>query len=154
MQHCFHFSRKSLRFLGSAMGIAIADRKNRCDLLRFRCAKFLFQSNSRQLKSVSVTATIIVINSDRIKVGNGNWKSVIWKTQASLRQLVPYLPIPRVRRRGQKGMLHRGFLKDFKGLFFSQKGAVLPPPPRFPPTMPLEMKSLPNDPKLRRAKWG
>ena len=31
MQHCFLLSRKSLRFLGSAMGIAIANRKNRCD---------------------------------------------------------------------------------------------------------------------------
>ena len=31
MQHCFLLSRKSLRFQGSAMGIAIANRKNRCD---------------------------------------------------------------------------------------------------------------------------
>ena len=31
MQHYFLLSRKSLRFLGSAMGIAIANRKNRCD---------------------------------------------------------------------------------------------------------------------------
>ena len=31
MQHCFLLSWKSQRFLGSAMGIAIADRKNRCD---------------------------------------------------------------------------------------------------------------------------
>ena len=31
MQHCFLLFRKSLRFLGSAMGIAIANRKNRCD---------------------------------------------------------------------------------------------------------------------------
>ena len=31
MQHCFALSRKSLRFLWSAMGIAIANRKNRCD---------------------------------------------------------------------------------------------------------------------------
>ena len=31
MQHCFPLSRKSLRFLGSATGIAIANRKNRCN---------------------------------------------------------------------------------------------------------------------------
>ena len=31
MQHCFLLSRKSLRFLGSAMDIAIEHRKNRCD---------------------------------------------------------------------------------------------------------------------------
>ena len=31
MQHCFLLSRKSLLFLGSAMGIAITNRKNRCD---------------------------------------------------------------------------------------------------------------------------
>ena len=31
MQHCFLLSRKSLRFLGSTMSIAIANRKNRCD---------------------------------------------------------------------------------------------------------------------------
>ena len=31
MQHCFLLSRKSLWFLGSAMGIAIANRKNCCD---------------------------------------------------------------------------------------------------------------------------
>ena len=30
-------SRKSLRFLGSAMGIAIANRKNRCDFGALRC---------------------------------------------------------------------------------------------------------------------
>ena len=37
MQHCFFLSRKSLRFLASAMGIAIANRKKRCDFgaLRF-----------------------------------------------------------------------------------------------------------------------
>ena len=31
MQHCFPLFRKSLRFLGSAIGIAIANRQNRCD---------------------------------------------------------------------------------------------------------------------------
>ena len=31
MHHCSLLSRKSLRFLGSAMGMAIANRKNRCD---------------------------------------------------------------------------------------------------------------------------
>ena len=31
MQHCFLLSRKSLRFLGSAMGTASANRKNHCD---------------------------------------------------------------------------------------------------------------------------
>ena len=31
MQHCFLLSWKSLRFLGSAMGIVIANHKNRCD---------------------------------------------------------------------------------------------------------------------------
>ena len=31
MQHCFLLFQKSLQFLGSAMGIAIANRKNRCD---------------------------------------------------------------------------------------------------------------------------
>ena len=39
MQHCFLLSWKSLRFLGSTMGIAIANRKNRCDfgVLSFSC---------------------------------------------------------------------------------------------------------------------
>ena len=38
MQLCFLLSRESLRFLGSVMGIAIANRKNRCDFgaLRFK----------------------------------------------------------------------------------------------------------------------
>ena len=38
MQHCFLLSRKSLRFLGSTMGIAIANRKNRCDFGALRIA--------------------------------------------------------------------------------------------------------------------
>ena len=37
MQHCFLLSQKSLRFLGSAMGIAIANRKNRCDFGALSC---------------------------------------------------------------------------------------------------------------------
>ena len=46
MQHCFLLSRKSLRFLGSAMGIAIANRKNRCDFGALRI-NFLWLSHSR-----------------------------------------------------------------------------------------------------------
>ena len=40
MQHCFLVS-EIARFLGSAMGIAIANRKNRCDFgaLRARCSE-------------------------------------------------------------------------------------------------------------------
>ena len=37
MQHCFLLSRKLLRFQGSAMGIAIANRKNRCGFGALRC---------------------------------------------------------------------------------------------------------------------
>ena len=37
MQHCFLLSRKSLRFLGSAMGIAIAHRKICCDFGALSC---------------------------------------------------------------------------------------------------------------------
>ena len=48
MQHCFVLSRKSLRFLGSAMGIAIANRKSRCDFGVLRDCRTGVQSPSVQ----------------------------------------------------------------------------------------------------------
>ena len=50
MQRCFLLSRKSLRFLGSATGIVIANRKNRCD---FGALSLKPNQGSRRLSVIS-----------------------------------------------------------------------------------------------------
>ena len=56
MQHCFLLLRKSLRFLGTAMGFAIENRKNRCDfsaLSPYSCGSKL-QTQCRGLLELSL----------------------------------------------------------------------------------------------------
>ena len=82
MQHCFLLSRKSLRFLESAVGIAIANRKNRCDFGALRRnvnrdlkAKCLFRCMMASENNVCYV-TLMSIHRNELKnhVCNAIWK--------------------------------------------------------------------------------
>ena len=118
---------------------------------RIPCITQPFPIEFEILKPVSVMDTDIVINSEQIKVGNGHWKSVLRNFRifvgdpGSSEGLSPYIPMPNARGgpRGQKGMIHSGFLKDCKFCFTRREPFWLPSP-TFPPTIPLATRSLPS----------
>ena len=93
MQYCFLLSRKSLRFLGSAMGIAIANRKNRCNF-----------------GALSLLGSQRNIDSFRHRIWPGERSTVQWKNDPRPRSLKPLLFPPllnKVQNKGTQGVQAR-----------------------------------------------
>ena len=142
MHHCFLLSRKSLRFLGSAMGIAIANRKNRCDFGALRFTIGRPPPHTHQIPTFLMQFLDYAVNRIWSEVSKRGWRRegvgarksfICQRFRPLFCTLFPYALV------GEGG--RDAFLENFLGLFF---GFVCgQPPPANPFSKPL--KWIPPD---------